>query len=296
MRALQFTGFGPPSVMDVADVPAPHAGPGEIRIAVRASGLSAGETLIRSGALKIQIPLPYRTGFDAAGIVDEVGPGVNGVDIGDDVFGWVAMSRRGANADLAVLVAWAPRPAAWSWPEAGGAAGTVETGTRVLDRLALGEGETVLINGASGGVGTVAVQLAIARGLNVIGTASERNHDLLRSLGATPATYGPGLPDRVRGVDAVFDCAGGALPDLIAIAGDPSRVVTIADLTAADHGVHLSSGLSDPLAAHALPIAVGLANEGRLRVPVEAAFALEDAPAAHTLSESRRARGKIVFV
>lgn len=299
----------------VAEVAEPHAGPGTVRIAVRASGLSAGETYIRSGKMRDVVPVrfPYRTGFDAAGVVDEVGDGVTGVEAGDEVFGMTAMTARGANADHAVLVAWAPKPAAWSWEEAGGAAGSVETATRVLDRLAVGAGHTVLVQGAAGGVGTVAVQLAVARGATVIGTAGERNHDFLRSLGAEPVTYGAGLAGRVRalapgGVDAVFDCAGGALPDLIEIAGDPARVVTIApDLTAAALGVHLSHGApagdtaaavgaADPLAVHGLGIAVELAEQGRLRVPVAAAFPLTEAAAAHELSESRHARGKIVLV
>ncbi|MEV0348229.1 NADP-dependent oxidoreductase [Nonomuraea sp. NPDC050680] len=315
MRAIQFTEYGPPGVVHVAEVEAPHAGPSEIRIAVRASGVSPGETYIRSGALRDMVPttFPYRTGFDAAGVVDEVGDGVTGVSIGDEVFGMTSTIGRGANADFAVLAAWAPKPAAWSWEEAGGAAGGVETATRVLDRLAVGAGHTVLVQGAAGAVGTVAVQLAVARGATVIGTASEHNHDFLRSLGAEPTTYGVGLVERIRalapaGVDAVFDCAGGALPDLIAIAGDTTRVVTIADFTAAAHGVHMSHGApaeetgaavgaaADPQAVHGLAIAVTLAGEGRLRVPVAAAFPLAEAAAAHELSEGRHARGKIVLV
>ncbi|MFI1123127.1 NADP-dependent oxidoreductase [Streptomyces hygroscopicus] len=315
MRAVQFTEYGPPGVVHIADVAAPHAGPGRIRIAVRASGVSPGETKIRSGAWRDLVPItfPFRTGFDAAGVVDEVGDGVTGVGVGDEVFGMTTTTTRGANADHAVLAAWAPKPARWSWEEAGGAAGAVETATRVLDRLAAGAGDTVLVQGAAGAVGTVAVQLAVARGAAVIGTASERNHDFLRSLGAVPTTYGTGLVERVRalapaGVDAVFDCAGGALPDLIAIAGGTARVVTIADLDAAAHGVHMSHGApsddtgaavgasADPLAVHGLAIAVALADEGRLRVPVAAAFPLAEAAAAHELSEGRHARGKIVLV
>ncbi|MFF4616189.1 NADP-dependent oxidoreductase [Nonomuraea jabiensis] len=315
MRAVQFSEYGPAGVVHVTEVEEPHAGPGTVRIAVRASGLSAGETHIRSGKLRGVVPVtfPFRTGFDAAGVVDEVGDGVTGVGIGDEVFGMTAASTRGANADYAVLVAWAPKPATWSWEAAGGAAGSVETATRVLDRLAVGAGHTVLVQGAAGGVGTVAVQFAVARGAAVIGTASEHNHDFLRSLGAEPTTYGTGLVERVRalapgGVDAVFDCAGGALPDLIAVAGDPARVVTIApDLTAAPLGVHMSHGVqaddtaasvgaADPLALHGLGIAVELAGQGRLRVPVAAAFPLTEAAAAHELSESRHSRGKIVLV
>ncbi|MFG1926900.1 NADP-dependent oxidoreductase [Cryptosporangium sp. NPDC048952] len=298
MRAVQFTRYGPPGVLELAEVDEPHAGPGEIRIAVRASGLSVGETLIRSGAMRDAVPatFPWRTGFDAAGVIDEVGEGVTGAEVGDEVFGWVAMARRGANADYAVLVAWAPKPTAWTWEEAGGAAGAVETATRVLDRLDVREGQTVLINGAAGGVGTVAVQMAVARGARVLGTASEHNHDFLRSLGAQPTTYGAGLAERVPGaVDAAFDCASGALPDLIALTGTPDRVVTISDFTAASHGVHLSSGATDALAVHALALAVDLAAQDRLTIPVAAVFPLTEAPKAHELSETRHARGKIVF-
>lgn len=189
----------------------------------------------------------------------------------------------------------------------------METSTRVLDRLGVGTGQTLLVQGAAGGVGTIAVQLAVARGTTVIGTAGEHNHDFLRSLGAQPTTYGPGPAGRVRtlapeGVDAVFDCAGGALPDLIEIAGDPARVVTIADFDAAAHGVHMSHGApadetgaavgaaADRPALHGLGIAVTLAGQGRLRVPVAAAFPLAEAAAAHELSESRHARAKIVLV
>ncbi|MER6827041.1 NADP-dependent oxidoreductase [Streptosporangium sp. NPDC000563] len=313
MRAVQFSEYGPPEVLQVAEVPEPHAGPGEIRIAVRASGLSAGEARLRSGEMRHVVPLtfPYRTGFDAAGVVDEVGDGVTGVRVGDEVFGMAHSAVRGANADHVVLTAWAPKPAVWDWAEAGGAAGLVETATRVFDRLAAGSGDTVLIQGAAGGVGTVAGQLAAVRGARVIGTASARNHDFLRSLGVEPTTYGPGLVERVRalapaGVDAVFDCAGGALPDLVALAGDPARVVTIADTTAAAHGVHMSHGVpddgtalaanADRPAVHGLGLAVDLAAQGRLRIPVAAAFPLTHVAAAHELSETRHARGKIILM
>lgn len=246
-------------------------------------------------------------------MVDQVGDGVTGIQVGDEVFGMTSMTGRAANADFAVLSYWAPKPPEWSWEEAGGAGGSVETSTRVLDQLAVKAGQTVLVQGAAGAVGTVAVQMAVARGARVIGTASERNHDFLRSLGAEPTTYGGGLVERIHalapaGVDAVFDCAGGALPDLIAIVGDPARVVTIADLGAAAHGVHLSHSApteetgsslgagADTIAAHGLAAAVALAAQGKLRVPVAAAFPLAEVAAAHELSETRHARGKIVLL
>lgn len=310
MRAVQFTEYGPPGVLRIAEVPAPHAGPGEIRVAARASSVSPGEVRVRAGAMRDALPVvfPFRTGYDAAGVVDEVGAGVSGVAVGDHVFGATAVTARGANADHVVLTAWAPKPAAWTWAEAAGATGAVETSVRVLDRLAVTAGQTVLVQGAAGGTGSVAVQLAVARGATVIGTASAHNHEFLRSLGVTPTTYGPGLVERVRaiapsGVDAVFDCAGGALPDLVAVAGDPARVVTVADLGAAAHGVHMSHttpgidiGPPDPPAMHGLAVAVELAAQGRLRIPVAGTFPLADVAAAHTLSATGHARGKVVLL
>ncbi|MFL6119008.1 NADP-dependent oxidoreductase [Actinophytocola sp.] len=312
MRVVQFTEYGPPSVVHVAEVEEPHAGPGQIRIAVRASGISAGEVHVRSGVWRDVLPttFPCRTGVDAAGVVDEVGEGVTGVAVGDEVFGMTDLATRSANADHAVLAVWAPKPAAWSWAEAGAITGGAETSTRVLDLLGVGDGDTVLVQGAAGATGTIAVQFAAARGATVIGTGSAHNHDFLRSLGVVPTTYGPGLVDRVRalapnGVDAVFDCARGALPDLIAIAGDPKHVVTIADFAAAEHGVHLSHtaggddtpvGGRDPMALHGLGVAIELAGQGRLRIPIAAAFPLADVAAAHELSESPHAPGRIVLV
>lgn len=304
MRALHFAEYGPPSVLRVTDVPEPHAGPGEIRIRVRASGVTPGDAYVRAGRFRerLALSLPHIPGVDAAGVVDEIGAGVPGVRPGDEVFGLTDLARLGgANADVAVLAAWAPKPAALSWAEAGGAAANVETATRVLDRLGAGAGTRLLIEGAAGGVGTVAVQLAVARGARVIGTASERNHGFLASLGASATTYGPGLADRVPdGVDAVLDCAGsGSLPDLVKLAGGADRVVTIADLGAAAHGVHMSrSGGgpgADPQALHGLAVAAGLADQGRFRVPIAAEWPLEQAARAHELSETGHARGKIVL-
>ena len=302
MRALSFFAYGPPSVLRVAEVPEPHAGPGEIRIAVRASGITPADGYFRSGRFRDWIPLdlPHTPGIDAAGVVDEVGAGVTTARVGDEVFGTVDYARQGgANAEYAVLTVWGPKPAALSWEQAGGAAGNIETAVRVLDRLGVKDGTTLLIEGAAGGVGTVAIQLAVARGAQVIGTASPGNHEFLRTLGAAATTYGPGLAGRVSGVDVVLDAAGsGSLADLVALAGDPARVVTIADIDAPAHGVHLSrSGGPDAdlPSSGGLAIAAGLADQGRFTVPVAAVFPLDEAAAAHELVESRHARGKVVL-
>ncbi|MFF1376145.1 NADP-dependent oxidoreductase [Streptomyces sp. NPDC058308] len=308
MRALTFSEYGPASVLEVTEVPEPHAGPGRIRVGVRASGLTPADCRLRSGGFRDMAPLrlPHVLGMDAAGVVDEVGAGVTGVRPGDEVFGIVDVAELGgANAEYAVLAAWTPKPEALSWEQAGGAAGNVETATRVLDRLKVRTGTTLLIEGAAGGVGTVAVQLAVARGATVIGTAGAHNHEFVAGLGATPTTYGPGLGERVAalapgGVDAVLDCAGsGSLPDLVDLAGSPDRVVTIADMNAAKYGVHQSRSAgpgADQQAVEGLAVAAALARVGRFAVPVAAAFAIENAAAAHRLSETGHTRGKIVLI
>lgn len=307
MIALQFAEYGPPDVLTVAEAEEPHAGPGCVRIAVRVAGVMPADCSLRSGRMADLVPLalPHTPGMDAAGIVDEVGTGVTGARPGDAVFGMVDVAALGgAAAGYAVLAAWAPKPAAWSWEQAGGAAGNVETATRCLDLLAVGPGTTLLVEGAAGGVGTVAIQLAVARGATVIGTARPAGHELVAALGAVPTTYGPGLAERVAdlapgGVDAVLDCAGsGTLPDLVALAGGPDRVVSIADWRAHEHGVVFSRTAGpggSPPAVHGLAVAARLADEGRLTVPVAGSFPLTRAAAAHELSESRRARGKIVL-
>jgi NADPH:quinone reductase-like Zn-dependent oxidoreductase len=307
MRALQFSEYGPASVLQVSDVPEPHAGPGHIRVSVRASGVTPADCYLRSGRFRDTIPLslPHVLGVDAAGVVDEVGAAVTSVRPGDTVFGIIDIARLGgANAEYAVLAAWAVKPDAWSWEQAGGAAANVETATRVLDRLGVGHGATLLVEGAAGGVGSIAVQLAVARGATVIGTASARNHDFISGLGATPTTYGSGLRDRVKalapgGLDVVVDCAGsGSLPDLVDLTGNAERVVTVADLNAAEYGVHLSrSGGpgADPQAIEGLAVAATLAEQGQLTVPIAGVFPLAEAIAAHELSETGHARGKIVL-
>ncbi|MET1075597.1 MAG: NADP-dependent oxidoreductase [Umezawaea sp.] len=306
MFALQYSEFGPPGVLSVGEAVEPHAGPGEIRVAVRATGVTPVDALVRSGLPAGRPPLawPHIPGVDASGVVDEVGEGVTGVAVGDAVFGLVDIARLGgAAAEFAVLKAWAAKPDALSWEEAGGAATSVETATRTLDRLGVTAGTTLLVEGAAGGVGTVAVQLAVARGATVIGTASERNHALLAGLGAVPTTYGPGLADRVAalapgGVDAVLDIAGsGSLSDLVAIAGTPDHVVTIKDFGAPKLGVvlsHTGPGGDTP-AYGGLAAAAALATEGRFTVPLHAVLPLASGPEAHEMSASGHARGKIVL-
>ncbi|TQS42357.1 NADP-dependent oxidoreductase [Cryptosporangium phraense] len=307
MKALQFAGYGEPNVLVVADVPEPHAGPGEIRIAVRAAGVSPGDAAIRSGAWRDRVPLtlPYVVGLDAAGVVDEVGDGVDDVRVGDPVFG--LRFRGGTTAEHALLDAWAPKPAGMTWEQAGGAAGSIETAVRALDALGIeagrrapidgADGRTVLIDGAAGGVGAIAVQIAVARGARVIGTASPANHAFLAGLGAIPIEYGPGLPDRVElPIDAALDVAGhGSIAELVRLTGDPDAVLTLIDPRAGEHGVRLSR--FDPTAdlRGALRYGAGLVDVGRLVAHLADVYRMTEGAAAHARVATGHARGKVVL-
>ena len=298
VKAARFSRFGGPEVLEIVDLPDPHPGPGQVRIAVRAAGLNPSDWKKREGLMDPE--LPQTMGYEAAGVVDELGEGVADVAAGDRVFG---LSAEGAaQAELAVLSFYAPVPPSLDFAGAAALPTAIETATRALDQLGVGSGGTLLINGASGSVGSAAVQLAVVRGARVIGTASPASHGYLRSLGAEPVAYGEGLAGRVRalapdGVDAALDVAGsGVLPELIELAGGPEHVVTIADFSGArEHGVRFSSG-DGGRAVHALAGIGGLIESGRFALPVAQTFPLAEVAEAHRVSETGHLRGMLVLV
>jgi NADPH:quinone reductase-like Zn-dependent oxidoreductase len=298
MKAIQYRRFGGPEVLELVELPDPHPGPGQVRIAVRSVGVNPIDWKMRSGMMGGD--LPQTTGREAAGVVDELGEGIEGVEPGDRVFGFV--TGAGA-AELALLADYAPIPAALDFAGAAALPVAVETATRTLDVLGVGHDTVLLINGAAGAVGSSAVQLARLRGARVIGTASPSNHEYLRSLGAEPTTYGDRLTDRVReiaadGVDAALDAAGGgALPALVALAGGPERVVTIADYAGAQAtGARFSGGMGTERAIHALTDIGPLIDSGKFSLPVARTFPLEKIGDAHALSEDGHVRGKLVVL
>ena len=302
MFAVRFDRFGPPEVLTVGPVPAPHAGPGQVRVRVEASGVSPVDLALRAGRSpsSARLELPHVPGVDAAGTVDEVGAGVTGVAAGDEVFGAVDVARLGgAGAEFAVLSFWAARPPSLPWEQAGAAGTGVETATRALDALGVEDGMVVLVDGAAGGVGSLTVQLALARGARVIGTGRAESHPFLAGLGATPVAYGPGLPGRVGvPVDRALDVAGaGSLPELIELTGSAASVVTIADFGGPDLGVRLSLGElgGQPDGRHGLAAAAALSREGRFHVPLRAVFPLTRAAEAHALAERGPRQGKVVL-
>lgn len=298
MKTMQFDQYGPPEVLQPAEAPDVHPGPGQVRVRVRAAGINPVDWKIRSGVSRRAIPvaLPHVPGMEAAGVVDELGPGVAGVDLGDEVFG---ATTTGGAAEHAVLSDWAHKPAQMSWAVAGGLPMAVETAARGLDVLGELQGRTLLISGAAGGVGTAAVQLAQERGARVIGTAGEDNLNHLSSLGAVPCVYGPGLVDRVRalapdGVDLALDVAGhGVLPDLLTLTGSPERVVTLIDPDAAELGIVFTTG-SEGRAYYALADVAELSARGRFTMPIAASYPLTELAEAHRASETGHVRGKLV--
>jgi NADPH:quinone reductase-like Zn-dependent oxidoreductase len=299
VKAIRYSQFGGPEVLELVELPDPHPGPGQIRVAVRAAAVNPVDWKMRRGLMGGD--LPQTTGREVAGVVDELGEGVTGVAPGDRVFGFAAGG--GGAAELALLEDYAPIPPSLDFPAAASLPVAVETAARTLDLLGVGAGATVLVNGAAGAVGSSAVQLARARGARVIGTGSPNNHDYLRSLGAEPTTYGEGLEDRVRalapeGVDAALDAAGGgALPALVELAGGPERVVTIADyIGAQETGVRFSGGMGSERAMHALMEIGELIESGRFSLPVAQTFPLDRTNQAHELSESGHVRGKLVLL
>jgi NADPH:quinone reductase-like Zn-dependent oxidoreductase len=296
--ALQFTEYGGPEVLSVGEAPEPHAGPGQIRIVVRAASVNPIDWKIRSGIAARGKPLEGTgyLGFDAAGVVDEVGEGVTGVAVGDDVFGL----GHNTHAEYAVLDSWARKPASVDWAVAAAAGQAAETAERTLRLLGLTAGSTIFIDGGAGGVGSATAQIAKARGATVIASAGEANQDYLREIGAIPVVYGEGMVERVRAlhvdkIDAVLDTAGKTpIEDLISLAPEPSQVVSIANFAAAEAGARVT-GAADSQPMKALAEAAELLEQSKLVIKIQT-FPFQRAAEAHQISQNGHARGKLVLI
>ncbi|MGA5078369.1 NADP-dependent oxidoreductase [Streptomyces griseoincarnatus] len=295
MKKVSYAAFGGPEVLRLVDAEQPHAGPGEIRIAVRAAGVNPVDWRIREGQMRPALPasLPAGVGLDAAGVVDEVGEGVTDVAPGDRVFGEGADTY----AKFAVLHAWARMPEGISFEEAAGYPSVMETALRILGECGVRPGQTLLVSGASGGVGSAVLQIARDRGITVVGTAGAANLEYLRGLGAHATTYAEGWPERVRAftsVDAALDLAGaGVVRELVELTGDPATVVSIADRTAPELGVRFSNVAGS--VPDALKETVRLLEQGTLHIPVEKVYSLTEAAAAHADSRAGHTRGRRVI-
>lgn len=299
--AITYDHFGDPSVLTVTEINRPGPTPHEVRVRVKAAGVNPLDCKIRRGDLAGSFPtnFPIIPGLDVAGVVDAVGAEIVGVEVGDNVFG---VASGGAYAEFALLANPVPKPVALSWEVAAALPSAGEAAYRALKHLDLKSGQTLLIHGAGGSVGAIAVQLAVARGITVIGTASQQDLQRVTALGGVAVLYGSGWLDRARlaapqGVDAVFDTSGaGVLPESIDLVGSPTNVITIADMAARQYGVRFTG--SDPAdrAPEALPQLAALAASGKLDVPVWRIYPLTDAALAHADIEARHNHGKIILV
>jgi len=299
MRALQYKAYGGPEVLEWAEAPDPHAGAGQLRIAVRAASVNPIDWKAFSGAMSGGEPLAGTgyLGSDAAGVVDEVGEGVTGVAVGDEVFG----RGRNTQAEYAVLDSWAAKPPSVDWAVAAAAGVAGETSERGLRLLEVKGGGTLFVDGGAGGVGAVTVQMALARGAKVIASASQANHDYLREIGATPVLYGQGVAERVRAaaggpVDAVFDVAGKSpIEDLISLAPEPSQVLSISNFAAARAGARVTGGGADSHPMEALALVADLLAQNKLVIKVQT-FPFDRAAEADRISQRGHVRGKLVLI
>lgn len=304
MRAATYPAYSTDnSTLEVREVDPPKVAPGSVLIEVRAAGVNPVDWKVMAGGLDSMIDtiFPVIPGWDVAGTVIAVGLDTPEFSVGDEVMAYARKDviHAGTFAEQVAVPARsvARKPAALSWSEAGGLPLAGGTALRVLDRVKLAKGETVLIHGAAGGVGSLAVQIAVARGARVIGTASQRNHEFLAGLGAEPVAYGEGLADRVRalapdGVDAVTDLVGGQLEATLAVLRPGGRHASIADGSVAEHGgsivwVHPDGSETARLAA--------LAEAGELRVEIAAPFTLDQVGEAFNQSRSNHTRGKLII-
>jgi NADPH:quinone reductase-like Zn-dependent oxidoreductase len=300
VKAAAFSEFGGPEVLRLMEVPTPHAGPGQVRVRVKAAGVQPYDCAVRAGWTPPGVPegFPRIPGNEFGGVVDEVGSDVAGIAPGLEVIGFGQVQ---AYAEYVVVPAGhvTAKPPAMPWEVAGGFSAGAQTAHIAVQELGVAKGDTLLIHGAAGAVGTVAVQLALDRGATVVGTAAETNHDYLRSLGAIPITYGEGLVDRVRqaapyGVDAALDGAGGdALIASLELVADRGRILTLVDHEKADQlGIRVTPALRS--AARLAELADLYAQE-RLRIHVRRTYPLERAADAHREVETGHGRGKVVI-
>jgi NADPH:quinone reductase-like Zn-dependent oxidoreductase len=294
-RAVRFTRYGGPEVLEVAEVEEPHAGPGQVRVAVRAAGLNPFDAKVRNGAVQNLVP-PRGLGSEFAGLIDEVGADVTGHALGDEVLGWGS----GCQAEFVVTRSGnvAAKPRGLDWERASGIGLVGNTAQRASDAIPLTEQDTVLVTGATGGVGLLSAQFARRAGARVIGTARPEHHEFLESLGIIPLAYGPGLADRVRaaaprGVTAVLDSVGPTMVELALELGVPAhRVNSVADGTE-HYGISTVGGGGKTAAA--LAELAQLVDRGELVLPIRAVYPLAEVAAAYEDLESGHGLGKIVL-
>lgn len=304
MKAIALEKYGTADDLNLVELPEPKVAPGEVLVRVKAAGVNPVDWKLGAGGLDpfMEAGFPMIPGWDVAGVVERTGFDAGEFTTGDEVYGYVRKdwAQNGTYAELvsAPVRTLAKKPSSLSWTEAAGVPLAGLTACQALKRVAAGAGDTVLIHAAAGGVGSFGVQIAVALGARVIGTASERNHGFLRSLGAEPVTYGDGLADRVRqlapqGVDAALDFVGaGAVDVSLSLVERADRVASVAEGEVSEKGGHYVWVRPD---ASDLASLAQLADAGKLTVHVDQALPLAEAAQAWRLSQAGRTRGKIVL-
>ncbi len=304
-KAVRFDDYGGVEVLKVAEVPRPEPGPGQVLVQVKAASINPGEAKIREGLLAARWPatFPSGQGSDLAGVVAAVGPGVTDFEPGDEVLGWT--DNRASQAEYVVTEATdlTAKPAGVSWPAAGSLYVAGATAYGAIHGVGLTAGDTLVVAGAAGGVGSVTVQLARHAGATVIGLASEPNHEWLRGHGVIPVTYGDGVEDRIRAaapggqVDAFIDTVGG---DYVQIALDlgvaPARIDTIANFEAVEKfGVQAEGNAAGASTANLADLA-RLIAAGEIEIPIAATYPLDQVQDAYRQLASGHTHGKIVLI
>ena len=295
MRAVVMPDYGMPDVLSMSEVDVPEPGHGQIRVAVRLAGVGPTDLAIRAGHLRHVFSMgdPAILGFEVAGVVDAVGAGVDDVTPGDEVA--ASLPGLGGYAEYVVADYWVRKPETVTWADAAAVPASGEAAVRVLRLLGVAAGETLLILGGAGAVGTIATQLAVAAGVTVISAVRERDFAVPGQLGATPIDYARPLGDSVTAVDAVFDASGHSdLETAVRLAGGPARVITLSDPRGPQLGVTLSSSVPDGIRS-ALGEVMARLGEQRLTLRPHTIRPLAEAAAVHTGLESGALRTKVLL-
>jgi NADPH:quinone reductase-like Zn-dependent oxidoreductase len=301
-KAVRFDEYGGVDVLNVVDVPRPVPGPGQVLVRVKAAGINPGEAKIREGLLHARWPaeFPSGQGSDLAGIVAQTGPEVTGVAAWDEVIGFT--DRRSSQAEYVLVEAenLTAKPAGLPWEVAGALFVAGATAYAAVRAVALTAGDTVVVSGAAGGVGSIAVQLARRAGATVIGLASEANHEWLAGHAVIPVSYGDGVIERIRQaagqVDAFIDTFGADYVQLALELGvAPARVDTIANFDAVQRYGVKAEGNAAGASASVLAELAELIASGQLEVPVTATFPLADVRDAYRRLAQGHVLGKIVL-
>lgn len=302
-RRVEYSQFGGPEVLHIVNVPPPHPGPGEVRVKVLAAGINPFDAKVFRGkptSTKQQVTFPVGNGADFAGVIDESGPGVTAFEVGDGVMGGRAFASQ---ADFVIVAADAvvAVPAGLTMEHAGSLNTVGRTAWASVAAVRPSKDDVILVSAAAGGVGVIAVQLAVRSGATVIGSASESNHDFLRSLGVIPVEYGDGLVEAVtavapNGISAALDNFGHGFVEIaLELGATAERINTIADYEApGKFGVSAAGAAAATL--DDLRQLAQLVAQGEVDVPIDSVFPLERASEAYSRLLGGHLRGKIVLV